>query len=303
MRLKNHGAFNSESRIARETVLRPEEETTAYLTIKELSKTYRSLFNHRQEEHLEILDKISLTVKKGEFVTIFGPNGCGKTTFLKIIAGLEGYQRGRIEVDGKPPDRIKIGYIFQNYRDSLFPWRTNLSNLTIPLELEGMGKREKYKRAREFLKKLALNISEDSYPYQLSGGQQQLLSIIRALIYEPDVLLMDEPFSSLDFQTTLFMHDKLLDIWRKTGTTIIFVSHDINEAIYLADRVVLFSKRPARIIAVMETNLPRPRSIEIRETGKFFTLRNRILDLFKEEITDNLIFSREISTHIQKGIL
>jgi NitT/TauT family transport system ATP-binding protein len=157
------------------------------------------------------------------------------------------------------------------------------------LELNKVPRKERKKRVEQFLFNLDFKVQDDAYPYQLSGGQQQLLCILRSLLYEPDVLLMDEPFSSLDFQTTLYMHDKVLDIWAKAKATILFISHDINEAVYLADKVVVLSKRPARVMDVIEVDLPRPRKLEMTESEEFFAVRNRVLDIFKDEIADSLI--------------
>jgi NitT/TauT family transport system ATP-binding protein len=218
-----------------------------------------------------------------------GPNGCGKTTLFKILAGLEDQDYGKISIAGKPSFEAKIGYIFQNYRESLYPWRTCFDNLLVPLELNRVPRRERKKRVDQFLFNLDFKVRDDAYPYQLSGGQQQLLCILRAMIYEPDVLLMDEPFSSLDFQTTLYMHDKVLEIWGKTQATVLFISHDVNEAVYLADKVVILSKRPARVMDVIDINLPRPRTLEMTEHEEFFAVRNRVLDIFKDEIGDSLI--------------
>ncbi len=237
-----------------------------------------------------MLDNISFTARKGEFVTIVGPNGCGKTTFFRILAGLEDMDYGRILIGGKTVEQAKIGYVFQNYRESLYPWRTCMGNLMVPLELNGVPRQERRKKVEEFLWRLDMSVREDAYPYELSGGQQQMLGILRGLIYEPDILLLDEPFSSLDFQTTLYMHDKIMEVWQKTGVTILFISHNIHEAVYLADKVVVFSKRPARAVEVIETNLPRPRSYELTESDEFFEVRNRVMELFREEIMDSFLF-------------
>jgi len=262
-----------------------------YLKVEGLTKTFSStsVKDKGFQGSLRVLDNVNFSCKAGELITVVGPNGCGKTTVFRIIAGLEDQEYGRITIGGKPSFEAKIGYIFQNYRESLYPWRTCFSNLLVPLELNKVPRRERKKRIEQFLFNLDFKVQDDAYPYQLSGGQQQLLCILRALLYEPDVLLMDEPFSSLDFQTTLYMHDKVLDIWTKTKTTILFISHDINEAVYLADRVVVLSKRPAHVMDVIEVDLPRPRKLEMTESEEFFAVRNRVLDIFKDEIADSLI--------------
>ncbi len=266
-------------------------EGRPYLYVRGVGKHYETAPDPRLGSGgLRVLDNISFTARKGEFVTIVGPNGCGKSTFFRILSGLEEMDYGRILIGGKTPAEAKIGYVFQNYRESLYPWRTCLGNLMVPLELDGVPRKERKKKVEEFLWKLDMSIREDAYPYELSGGQQQMLAILRALIYEPDLLLLDEPFSSLDFQTTLWMHDKILEVWEKTGVTILFVSHNIHEAVYLADKVVVFSKRPARVVEVIETNLPRPRTYKITETEEFFEVRNRVMELFREEIMDSFLF-------------
>ena len=262
-----------------------------YLRVEGLMKTFSStsVKDKGFQGSLRVLENVNFSCQVGQFVTLVGPNGCGKTTIFKIIAGLEEKDYGKITIGGKPSNEAKIGYIFQNYRESLYPWRTCFDNLLVPLELNKIARRERKKRVEEFLFNLDFKVQDDAYPYQLSGGQQQLLCILRALLYEPDVLLMDEPFSSLDFQTTLYMHDKVLEIWSKTKATILFISHDVNEAVYLADKVVILSKRPARVMDVIEVDLPRPRKLEMTESEEFFAVRNRVLDIFKDEIADSLI--------------
>jgi NitT/TauT family transport system ATP-binding protein len=262
-----------------------------YLRVEGLTKTFSSTSVKEKgfQGSLRVLDNVNFSCKPGEFITLVGPNGCGKTTIFRIMAGLEDQEYGRITIGGKPSYEAKIGYIFQNYRESLYPWRTCFDNLRVPLELNKVPRRERKQRIEQFLFNLDFKVQDDAYPYQLSGGQQQLLCILRALLYEPDVLLMDEPFSSLDFQTTLYMHDKVLEIWGKMKTTILFISHDINEAVYLADKVVVLSKRPAHVMDVIEVDLPRPRKLEMTESEEFFAVRNRVLDIFKDEIADSLI--------------
>jgi NitT/TauT family transport system ATP-binding protein len=262
-----------------------------YLYVRGVSKHYDTAPDPRMGSGgMRVLDNISFTAKQGEFVTIVGPNGCGKSTFFRMLSGLEDTDYGRILIGGKTIEEAKIGYVFQNYRESLYPWRTCLGNLMVPLELDGVPRRERKQKVDEFLWRLDMSVREDAYPYELSGGQQQMLGILRALVYEPDILLLDEPFSSLDFQTTLYMHDKIMEVWEKTGITVVFISHNIHEAVYLADKVVVFSKRPARVVEVIETNLPRPRDYKVTESDQFFEVRNRVMELFREEIMDSFLF-------------
>jgi NitT/TauT family transport system ATP-binding protein len=262
-----------------------------YLYVRGVSKHYDTAPDPRMGSGgLRVLDNISFTAKKGEFVTIVGPNGCGKSTFFRMLADLEDMDYGKILIGGKTVKEAKIGYVFQNYRESLYPWRTCLGNLMVAMELDGVPRRERRKKVDEFLWRLDMSVREDAYPYELSGGQQQMLGILRALVYEPDILLLDEPFSSLDFQTTLYMHDKIMEVWEKTGVTVLFISHNIHEAVYLADKVVVFSKRPARVVEVIETNLPRPRDYKVTESDQFFEVRNRVMELFRDEIMDSFLF-------------
>jgi len=262
-----------------------------YLYVRGVSKHYDTAPDPRLGSGgLRVLDNISFTAKKGEFVTIVGPNGCGKSTFFRMLADLEDMDYGKILIGGKTVKEAKIGYVFQNYRESLYPWRTCLGNLMVALELDGVPRRQRRKKLDEFLWRLDMSVREDAYPYELSGGQQQMLGILRALVYEPDILLLDEPFSSLDFQTTLYMHDKIMEVWEKTGVTVLFISHNIHEAVYLADKVVVFSKRPARVVEVIETNLPRPRDYKVTESDQFFEVRNRVMELFRDEIMDSFLF-------------
>jgi len=256
-----------------------------HITIENLFKSYTDTTAGDREE-LKVLHDINLSMKKGEFVTFFGPNACGKTTLLYIIAGLMPFNKGEVRIDGKPPSETTKGFIFQNYSDSLFPWSRNIDNISFPLEINGVPKEKRHEMVKEFVGKLELKLPLMGFPYQLSGGQQQLLAIVRALIYNPQVLLMDEPFGSLDYQTRLSMQKVLLDLWRRTGKTILFVSHEIEEAIFLADRLVLFSDKPTTILEILEINLPRPRTQEIVESQEFFALKTRALKVFREAIAE-----------------
>ena len=255
----------------------------AYLRVENLSKSFPSDQRGRKSK-VEVIDNISFDVGKDEFVTFFGPNGCGKTTLLFLICGVLSPNDGRISINGKEPEESKMGFIFQNYRDSLYPWRRNIDNIAFPLEIQGLSLNKRHEKTRQYLKNLGISIVEKSYPYQLSGGQQQLVAISRALINEPELLLMDEPFGSLDYQTRMFMQDKLLEIWNSTKTTIVFVSHEVDEAVYLSDRIFVLSERPAKIMGIIQNNLPRPRKQELQRTENFHELRSKVLDLFQKSL-------------------
>jgi len=248
------------------------------IQIENISKSYLD----RQGKKTDVLVDFDFAAQRGEFITFFGPNACGKTTLLNIIGGLLKPDSGIIQINGNPPQQAKIGFIFQNYHNSLLPWRTNLANIAFPLELDGTKRNQRIKLAREFIRKYDFNIPEDGYPYQLSGGQQQLLCIARALISSPDVLLMDEPFNQLDYQTRIEMNEKVQDIWLKTRKTILFVSHDLEEAVALADRIVILTKRPAKIAEIIKNPLPRPRDTKILQSENFFQIKNKALEIFEK---------------------
>jgi NitT/TauT family transport system ATP-binding protein len=233
---------------------------------------------------IEVLGGVDLDVASGEFVSFFGPNGCGKTTFLSIVAGLLAPDVGTVIIDSEKTEQTHVGVIFQNYRESLYPWLRNIDNVAFPLELRGVARAERRRQAEQLLKFLGLDIPPEGYPYQLSGGQQQLLSIARALVFNVDALVMDEPFASLDYSTRFFVRDRVQEIWMKTKTTTMFVSHSLEEAIYLADRLVLFSKKPMRVIEEIAVPLPRPRNASVLEHEDFFRIHAQALKVFKEEM-------------------
>lgn len=252
------------------------------IAVENVSKSFQ---NQNSTGMVNVLSGLNLQVRKGEFITFFGPNGCGKTTFLKLLAGLERPNEGTIRIDDHRPDQAKIGYIFQNYKDSLFPWLRNIDNIALPLVINGLTRAEARRKAIELYENLNLKFDVYAYPYTLSGGQQQLLAIARALVYDPDVLLMDEPFNALDYQTNFFMEDTLLEIWTTAQKTIIFISHEIDQAIYLADRIVFFTRLPASIKEIIRVGLPRPRLQEIRLHDEFVQLKRKAIEIFKEEVT------------------
>ncbi len=254
------------------------------IQVNKLSKHYR-VSNESREQTVEAVRDVSLAVEDGELVTVFGPNACGKTTLLKMIAGLEEPDvRGSVSIHGKKPEEMRIGYIFQNYSDSLFPWKTAIDNIAFPLQLSGLTPKESRKQTIEFLGELDVEIPEDSFPYKLSGGQQQTIAILRTFNYHPEIFVFDEPFSSLDFQARLEMQERFLKIWAKNHKATIFVSHEIDEALYLCDRMVMLTKGPARIAKILKNDLPRPRKREMLNDRKFIELRKEAIETFMQEV-------------------
>ncbi|MCX8172403.1 MAG: ABC transporter ATP-binding protein [Archaeoglobaceae archaeon] len=252
----------------------------ALLVIKNLRKWFNN-----QNGRLTVIDGLSFDVKEGEFVSIIGPSGCGKTTLLRIIAGLEKQDEGEILLRGKHitgpgQDRAMV---FQEY--ALFPWRTVLGNILFGLEIRKIPKKEAMEKARNFIKLVGLEGFERSYPHQLSGGMRQRVALARALVCEPDIMLMDEPLSALDAQTRSLMQTELVRIWQETKKTIIYVTHNIEEAIYLADRILVLSKRPAKLLEIVKVEIDRPRN---RFSREFMELGGRIFKLLQDEIRNDL---------------
>jgi NitT/TauT family transport system ATP-binding protein len=235
----------------------------------------------KEQQNTEVIGRFDLEVTKGEFITVFGPNGSGKSTLLSLVAGLDEPTEGAILVQNKKPKDADIGFVFQNYNESLFPWRTVFQNIVVPLEVQKISHEEQNKIATHLLTKVGLLPYKDTYTYELSGGQRQLVSICRAIASNPDILLMDEPFSALDYSTTRKMELELLDLWQEKKITTLFVSHDIDEAIFLADKVIVLSPRPATIKKIFEVNLPRPRTLDMLTSPQFIELRNAILTTFE----------------------
>ena len=224
----------------------------------------------------KVLSNINLDINEGEFIVLFGPNGCGKTTLLNIVSGIDNDFSGNVTIGNKSPSNSRIGMVFQNVHDSTFPWQTVLESVAFGLHMEGKPKGYRNRKALKCLELANLAHYKDKYVYQLSGGLKQLSSICRALAYNPEIMLLDEPFSSLDYSTSKRMALQLLDIWGKTKKTTIFISHDIDEAILLADKVVVLSDKPAKIKAIIDVDLPRPRKISYIKgnTGSALVLGN-----------------------------
>ena len=241
-------------------------------------------FQPRTNTRLTALGGVNLTIMDGEFVSIVGPSGCGKTTFLSVVDGLIAATAGRILVDGKEvtkpgPDRAVV---FQDA--SLLPWRTVLRNVLYGLECLGVKTREAKERAAHFIEMVGLSGFEHHYPYELSGGMQQRVNLARALVMDPKILLMDEPFASLDAQTREVMQEELLRIWMQAGKTVLFVTHQIDEAIYLSDRIVVFSGRPGQVKEIIPVTIERPRRLAVKRETRFHQIEDRIWSLIEEDV-------------------
>jgi NitT/TauT family transport system ATP-binding protein len=231
-----------------------------------------------------LYSNFDLDLPKGQITTIFGPNGCGKSTIINMVAGLLPMDAGEALFDGKPLRDTVIGYVFQNYREALFPWKRAIDNIKYPLRLAGRTRAECDARADELVASFDIKFDLHRYPYELSGGQQQLVSIMRALAPHPEVLFLDEPFSALDYEMTLAMRDKLQDIFVATRTTMILVSHDLEEAVYLADQVIMLTRRPTRIAEIVPFTAPRPRRPETLTSDEFIQAKARCLEVFQREV-------------------
>jgi NitT/TauT family transport system ATP-binding protein len=242
------------------------------LSLNNISKRFFA-----RDRVVRAIEGISLDITSGEFVTMVGPSGCGKSTILNILSDLLLPTEGTVTIEGKPVSSVtrQIGYVTQQH--NLMPWRTLIDNVSFPLQVAGVAKSERYQRAIDLIKMVGLSGFENSYPHELSGGMRQRANIIRTLIYSPKVMLMDEPFGPLDAQTRVLLQDQLLEIWRRTGVTIVFITHDLHEAIGLADRVVLLSARPGKIIRIDKVAMPRPRDVfRMHDNSDFRTLYDTI---------------------------
>ncbi|KDE55200.1 ABC transporter ATP-binding protein [Methanoculleus sp. MH98A] len=245
------------------------------VTIRDLGKA----FPKEDGTFTQALEGVNLEIGDTEFICLVGPSGCGKTTLLRIIAGLETATTGIVTVDGRAvtgPDP-KRGMVFQEY--SLFPWRRVIDNVAFGLEMKGAAKEERRRAADRYIEMVGLSQFRDAYPYELSGGMRQRVAIARALANDPDVLLMDEPFGALDAQTRNRMQKELLSLWEQTKKTIVFVTHSVDEAVYLADRIVVLSPRPGSVQEIIEIPWPHPRD---RTSAEFAEVRRRVLRMIDE---------------------
>ena len=248
---------------------------TSIIAAKNLNLTFET-----NDGPVHALKDVSLDIKKGEFVSFIGPSGCGKTTFLRCIAGLETPTSGDISVNGMTPDEARkaraYGYVFQ--AAGLYPWRTIGGNISLPLEIMGFSKAEQRERVNRVMDLVDLGGFEKRFPWQLSGGMQQRASIARALAFDADILLMDEPFGALDEIVRDHLNEQLLKLWARTEKTIAFVTHSIPEAVYLSTKIVVMSPRPGRITDVIDSPLPKDRPLDIRDSAEFIEISHRVRD-------------------------
>jgi NitT/TauT family transport system ATP-binding protein len=246
-----------------------------HVTVRGLTKTFGAS---------RLYDGFDLDIARGRVTTVFGPNGCGKSTLIGMLSGIAPFDAGDVSYDGQSIKNTRIGYVFQNYRDVLFPWLTALENIRYPLRFMPITEQKKHALVERILAQVDVGIDLGRYPYQLSGGQQQVVSIMRALVVQPEFLFLDEPFSALDYEMSLFMRDLLQRIHMETGITMMMVSHDLEDAIYLADHVLLLRKHPTRVSATLDVDCPWPRSLDTLATPEFIAVKQQALKIFQQDV-------------------
>ena len=257
------------------TILDLQAEIGTHVTIRGLDKSFSGAV---------LYDNFNLDIPKGKIVSIFGPNGCGKSTLINMISGLMPIDSGEVLFDGKTLDKTTIGYVFQNYRDALFPWMSSWDNIAYPLKRTGMSKEKVKARVDELVNLFEIKFNLNLYPYELSGGQMQTVSIMRALAPNPEILFLDEPFSALDFEMTLFIRAKLQEANLTTGVTMMIVSHDLEDAVFLADKILLLTRRPTRIAEYLKFDMAKPRSPESVSEAEFIKTKALALEIFQREM-------------------
>ena len=263
------------SALPTDTVVSLPAAPQTHVTVRGLSKSFAGA---------PLYSNFNLDLPRGKIVSIFGPNGCGKSTLMNMIAGLVKPDAGEILFDGKTLRETQIGYVFQNYRDALFPWITAWDNIAYPLKRQGLKPAAVKARVDELVKLFEIRFDLKRYPYELSGGQMQTVCIMRSLATRPEVLFLDEPFSALDFEMTLFIRAKLQEAHLATGTTMVIVSHDLEDAVFLADRILLLTRRPTRIAELVSFDMPRPRLPEAVADPEFVRVKAHTLEVFRREM-------------------
>jgi NitT/TauT family transport system ATP-binding protein len=250
------------------------------IEVRNVSKTFGA--NHPERENVEIIRDFNLELEEGKLVTVFGPNGSGKSTILHMLAGILKPDAGEIVRHSAGPEAMPVGYVFQNHADTLLPWRTVRDNLAFPLEIRKVPLEEQVSRINRRLEQFQLAEHANKYVYQLSGGLKQLVSIARATVYDPQLLILDEPFSALDYSLCRMLWLRFREFWAHQNVTTVFVSHNVDEAVFLGDRVIVLSARPAKVVADVEVPLGQERSLSLLSSEKFFELRNQVLAAFEK---------------------
>ncbi|MDP2073359.1 MAG: ATP-binding cassette domain-containing protein [Hydrogenophaga sp.] len=246
-----------------------------HITVRGLTKRF---------DGVTVYDNFDLNIPKGRITSVFGPNGCGKSTLINMISGILPYDAGQILFEGKVARETRIGYVFQNYREAVFPWMRAIDNIRYPLQFLDISKGERQTLLDQVVDSFGVSFDLNRYPYEMSGGQQQLVSIMRALVVEPEVLFLDEPFSALDYEMVMFLRGILQKVLKEREVTTLLVSHDLDEAVLLADEVLLLTKRPTRVAERLEFNAPRPRGADTSVTPEFVATKTRALEVFQREV-------------------
>jgi NitT/TauT family transport system ATP-binding protein len=246
-----------------------------HITVRGLTKRF---------DQVTLYEGFDLDIPKGKIVSVFGPNGCGKSTLINMIAGLLPHDSGDILFDGKEIGETRIGYVFQNYREAVFPWLRAIDNIRYPLKFLGLSRAERDTKVDALLAAFDVKLDLQRFPYEMSGGQQQLVSIMRALVADPEVLFLDEPFSALDYEMTLFLRERLQKVLVERQVTTVLVSHDLDEAISLADEVLLLTKKPTKIADRVLFDAPRPRDEVTTLTPEFIRVKTHSLEVFRREV-------------------
>lgn len=261
---------------------RGDRQTDCAIRATDVSRSF-----HRKDGSAVVaLDGFEVEVGRGEFLCLVGPSGCGKSTFLRLLAGLISPSGGEIQLSREHPDRPLCATVFQEY--SVYPWRTVEENVRFGLDIAGVDRPEANERVRHWINRVGLRGFEKAYPDTLSGGMKQRVALARALVIEPEILLMDEPFAALDAQLRLVLQDALLDIWQEMNTTVVFITHSLDEAILLGDRVVLMTARPGRLKTEFSVPFPRPRDSELRGTAEFAAMETAIWHALREEVDSSM---------------
>ncbi len=254
-------------------------EPGAQLEVRGLTKT----FELERQEPLVTLDGVDLHARPGEFVAVIGPSGCGKTTLFQILAGLETPTSGEVLIDGRAAENRLGACAFMPQRDGLLPWRRTIDNVTIGLELAGVGRAQARERAAPLLERFGLGGFEAAWPWQLSGGMRQRAAFLRTVLLGKPAMLLDEPFGALDGITRAELQQWLLEVWSEVGSTVLLITHDVAEAVFLADRVYVLTPRPGRVAATLTIELPRPRTLELAESPTFGALEARLRELLRAQ--------------------